>query len=126
MRTCAQASSGSEPPLRALTIQNNVVVGFPYFVNGPTRPFSAGSAPAVKTFSGNLAWNVTGCPSGSICSQNPRLPNMTLASFDGNPLAGSPVIDAAPPITAVVDDFLNRPRPVGAGPDIGAYEVQTP
>lgn len=107
-------------------IQNNVVIGFPYFVNGTLRPFSAGPAPAVKTFSGNLAWNVASCPSHAICGQNPRLTNMTLAGFDGRPLAGSPVIDAAPPIAAVIDDFLGRPRPVGAGPDIGAYEVQTP
>jgi hypothetical protein len=109
-----------------INIQNNTVVGFPYFLNGSLRSFSAGPAPAVKTFSGNLAWNVASCPSGAICGENPRLTNMALASFDGNPLAGSPVIDAAPPITAVVDDFLDRPRPVGAGPDIGAYEVQTP
>ncbi len=107
-------------------IQNNAVVGFPYFVDGSLRAFSGGPAPAVKTFSGNLAWNVTSCPSGVVCGQNPMLTDMNLASFDGRPLPGSPLIDAAPSIPAVVDDFLGRPRPVGAGPDIGAYEAQTP
>ena len=52
------------------------------------------------------------------------LANVSLASFDAKPLAGSPVIDKAPPISAVVDDVLGKPRPVGAGADIGAYEVQ--
>ena len=107
-----------------ILIQNNVVVGFPYFVDGSLRAFSAGGAPAAKTFSGNLAWNVASCPSGTICGQNPKLTNMTLAGFDAMPLTGSPAIDAAPSISAVVDDFVKKPRPVGAGPDIGAYEVQ--
>ena len=107
-------------------IQNNVVVGFPYFVDGTPRPLSAGRAPAVNTLSGNLAGYVASCPSGASCDESPRLTDLTLAGFDGAPLAGSPVIDAAPLIAEVVDDFLGRPRPVGARPDIGAYEVQTP
>lgn len=101
------------------------MIGSPYFVDASLRPFSGGQAPAAKTFSGNLGWNLASCPNHATC-QNPRLTNMTLGSFDGTPLADSPVIDAAPPIPAVVDDFLGRPRPVGAGPDIGAYEVQAP
>ncbi|NUP10289.1 MAG: hypothetical protein HOW73_29920 [Polyangiaceae bacterium] len=109
-------------------IQNNVVVGFPdYFHPGSKTLFSGGQAPAVKSFSGNLAWNVQTCPaSGTICGQDPKLSNMALETFDGRPLAGSPVFDNAPLISAVIDDFLKKPRPVGAAPDIGAYEVQSP
>ena len=106
-----------------INIHNNVGIGFPYYLTGASRAFTAGGAPGVKTFSGNLGWNVASCPSGSICNtSNPMLTNMTLASFNAKPLAGSPVIDRAPVIAAVTTDFLNQPRPVGAGPDIGAYE----
>ncbi|MFC7302594.1 hypothetical protein, partial [Cognatiluteimonas weifangensis] len=45
--------------------------------------------------SGNLVWKVKNntCPTGSLCGQDPKLANMTLASFDATPLAGSPAID---------------------------------
>ena len=105
-------------------IQNNVAVGFPYFSTGALRSFSDGSAPAVKSFSGNLIWNVDSCQSGAICGQNPKLANMTLAGFDAEPLAGSPAIDKAPMISAVTTDFLLQKRPSGAANDIGAYEMQ--
>jgi hypothetical protein len=105
-------------------IQNNVAVGFPYFATGALRSFSSGSAPAAKTFSGNLVWHAASCPSGATCTQDPKLANMTLPGFDAEPLAGSPAIDKAPMISAVATDFLMQPRPVGAANDIGAYEVQ--
>ena len=105
-----------------INILNNIAVGFPYFVNGQARPFNAGNAPGTKSISGNLAWNVSSCPSGVSCSQNPKLANMSLAAFDAEPLAGSPAIDTAPRIAAVTTDFLDGARPVGVANDIGAYE----
>ncbi|QNP40691.1 NEW3 domain-containing protein [Lysobacter solisilvae (ex Woo and Kim 2020)] len=47
---------------------------------------------------------------------------MTLASFDAEPLSGSPVVDKAPMISAVTTDFVMGKRPTGAANDIGAYE----
>lgn len=116
------AEGGSSDTVK---IQNNVIVGFPYFASPSVFSlFHGGNSSIVKSFSGNLGYNVRNCPSGQICNQNPKLTNMTLAAFDGRPLAGSPVIDAAPSLAGVTSDFLEKPRPVGAGPDIGAYEVQ--
>ena len=106
-------------------IENNVLVGFPTF-RDPSKKASVqyGDFPGSVSFAGNLAWNVkSSCPSGTICNtQNPKLTNLTLASFDAEPLAGSPVIDKAPMIGAVTTDFLMGKRPTGAANDIGAYE----
>ncbi|WP_156969424.1 choice-of-anchor Q domain-containing protein [Lysobacter concretionis] len=49
---------------------------------------------------------------------------MTLASFDPEPLAGSPVIDKAIAIDGMHTDFRNKPRPSGPSSDIGAIETQ--
>jgi parallel beta-helix repeat protein len=38
--------------------------------------------------------------------------------------AGSPCIDAGITLSDMTDDFESRPRPIGAGYDIGAYEYQ--
>ena len=105
-------------------IENNVLVGFPTYRSPSTlASASYGNFPGSVSFKGNLLWNVKGsCLSGSVCGKNPKLTNMTLASFDGEPLAGSPVIDQAPMITAVTLDFLMGKRPTGAANDIGAYE----
>jgi hypothetical protein len=106
-------------------IKNNLVVGFPYFFSPSVNTvFSGGNSAIVRTYTGNLGWNVRSCPAGNTCGADPKLTNMTLAGFDGRPLAGSAVIDKAPVLGGIVDDFLKLPRPVGAGPDIGAYEVQ--
>jgi hypothetical protein len=119
----AQIAYGEGTSTDRVNIQNNVVVGFPYFANTSTKTLmTGGSAPAVKSFSGNRGWNVRTCPSGTSCSLNPKLTNMTLSSFDAEPLSGSPVIDKAPMISAVTTDFLGGRRPTGAANDVGAYE----
>ena len=111
-----------------VSIQNNVLVGFPTY-RDPTvlsSVFYANATGVVASYSGNLVWKVKSntCPSGSICGQDPKLTNMTLAAFDAEPLAGSPVIDKAPMISAVTTDFVLQPRPSGSANDIGAYEKQ--
>jgi len=119
----AQIAYGEGASSDKIYIQNNLVVGFPYYANTSNNTLMAGGgAPAVKSFSGNMGWNVRSCPSGTTCTQNPTLKNMTLASFDAEPLAGSAVIDKAPMISAVTTDFVMGQRPTGAGNDVGAYE----
>src|SRR5207342_2858166 len=105
-----------------------VITGFPIY-RDPSKQSSvyyANATGVVASYSGNLVWKVKSntCPSGSICGKDPKLTNMTLAAFDAEPLAGSPVIDKAPMISAVTTDFLLQKRPSGAANDIGAYEMQ--
>jgi hypothetical protein len=112
-----------------VSIQNNVLVGFPTY-RDPTilsSVYYANATGVVASYSGNLVWKVKSntCPSGSICGQDPKLTNMTLAAFDAEPLAGSPVIDKAPMISTVTTDFVLQPRPSGSANDIGAYEMQS-
>lgn len=121
----AQIAYGEGASSDKVNIQNNLVVGFPYYANSSTATlFSGGSAPAAKSFSGNMAWKVRTCQTGTTCTQDPKLTNMTLAAFDAEPLAGSPVTDKAPMISGVSTDFVLQPRPSGAANDVGAYEVQ--
>jgi hypothetical protein len=116
-----------------LNIQNNALIGqIDWRGNATGNPgeLSCGhyayNSSAQTTYSGNLFWNVKSgqCPSGSTCGQNPKLANMTMAAFDATPLAGSPVIDKAPYLSAVSNDFYVNPRPSGSAADIGAIEVQ--
>jgi len=119
----AQIAYGEGASTDKVFVQNNLVVGFPYYANTSSNTLmTGGSAPAVKSFSGNMGWNVRSCASGSTCTQNPTLKNMSLASFDAEPQTGSPVIDKAPMISAVTTDFVMGQRPTGAGNDVGAYE----
>lgn len=121
----AQIAYGEGASTDKINIQNNLVVGFPYYANSSTATlFSGGSAPAAKSFSGNMAWKVRTCQTGTTCTQDPKLTNMTLAAFDAEPLAGSPVTDKAPMISGMSTDFVLQPRPSGAANDVGAYEIQ--
>jgi len=119
----AQIAYGEGASTDKIYVQNNLVVGFPYYANTANNTLMAGgSAPAVKSFSGNMGWNVRSCPSGTTCTQNPTLTNMALATFDAEPKTGSPVIDKAPMISAVTTDFVLGKRPTGSANDVGAYE----
>ncbi|WP_198032433.1 choice-of-anchor Q domain-containing protein [Aerolutibacter daejeonensis] len=121
----AQIAYGEGTSTDKIFIQNNLVVGFPYYANASNQTlFSGGGAPAAKSFSGNMGWKVRSCPTGATCTQDPQLRNMTLASFDAEPLSGSPVIDKVTMNSAVNSDFLLQPRPSGSSSDVGAYEVQ--
>jgi len=119
----AQIAYGEGTSTDKIYIQNNMVVGFPYYADASKQTLmTAGGAPAAKSFSGNMGWKVRTCPSGTTCSTDPKLTNETLAGFDAEPLAGSPVIDKAPMISAVTTDFVMGARPTGAANDVGAYE----
>ncbi|QSX77928.1 NEW3 domain-containing protein [Agrilutibacter solisilvae] len=110
---------------RAL-VQNNVLAGFPWFLNpADLSRVQAGTSPALVTHSGNLVWNVyaNACPGDSLCGQNPALKDMALATYDAEPLPGSPVVDRVAPMAQVTTDFLLHSRPLGAASDIGAYEL---
>ncbi|RNF83286.1 choice-of-anchor Q domain-containing protein [Montanilutibacter psychrotolerans] len=122
----AQIAYGEGASSDKVNVQNNLVVGFPYYANTSTQTlFSGGSAPAAKSFSGNMGWKVRTCQTGTTCTQDPKLTNMTLAAFDAEPLTGSPLIDKAPMISGVSTDFVLQPRPSGSANDVGAYEMQS-
>jgi hypothetical protein len=53
---------------------------------------------------------------------DPLLPDPVTRRF--TPAWGSPAIDAASPLALVTRDHAGRPRPLGRGPDIGAFEVR--
>ncbi len=50
-------------------------------------------------------------------------PSMSVPGADFMLAAGSPLLDQADPATAPADDFDLSLRPVGKGPDVGAYEL---
>ncbi|GAB3351864.1 NEW3 domain-containing protein [Lysobacter tyrosinilyticus] len=107
-------------------IQNNALVGYPWFLNpADLSRVQAGTSPAVITHVGNLVWNVYGntCPGDSICGQYPQLKSMTLATFDAELLAGSPLADRVAPLADVTTDFMLTSRPQGSASDVGAYEM---
>ena len=107
-----------------IRMQNNVVIGFPYFLEPGSRSmFNGGKSPAAKSLSGNLGWNVRACPDGASCAQDPKLSNMTLAAFNAEPLAGSPVVGKAEAVSCASRDYRGRPRPSGSGADIGAIQA---
>ena len=116
-----------------LIIQNNALVGqIDWRGNKQGNPgeLACGhysyNSPNPTVYAGNLFYNVkqAQCPAGSICAQDPKFKNMTMASFDAEPLAGSPVIDKGIAISGMTTDFLLQPRPSGAAFDIGAIELQ--
>ena len=73
-----------------IVMQDNLVVGFPYFRSTKSLSrFNAGKSTASKRFEGNIAWNVRECPSSSSCTSRPKLRNMSLAAFDARPLPGN-------------------------------------
>ncbi|TQD41259.1 FG-GAP-like repeat-containing protein, partial [Marilutibacter aestuarii] len=116
----------------SLNIQNNALVGqvdWRSNLQGNTGELTCGhyayNSSAKLTYSGNLFYNVKQgqCPSGSICS-DPRLASSAIASFDATPQSGSPLVDKAPYLAAVADDFYGNARPSGGAADIGAIELQ--
>ena len=129
---CLILSEGGDASSQ-LKIQNNALIGqidWRGDRTGNPGELSCGhyayNSPAVTSYAGNLFYNVkqAQCPPGSVCGQAPAVRNLSMAAFDPEPLAGSPLVDAGATVPASAIDFLNQPRPSGAGPDIGAVELQ--
>ncbi len=129
---CLIISGGGTTNSR-VNIQNNALLGqldWRSNLQGNIGELTCGhyadASTAVVAFSGNLFWGVKAnqCPAGSVCAKDPKLTNASMANFDAEPLVGSPLINAAPLIAAAGPDFYLRPRPSGAGADIGAIEKQ--
>src|SRR5688572_12464420 len=122
----AQIAYGEGATTDKIYVQNNLVVGFPYYASTSSQTLmTGGSAPAAKSFSGNMGWKVRTCPTGSTCTLDPKLTAQTsLAAFDAEPLTGSPVADKVAAISGMTTDFVNAPRPSGTANDVGAYELQ--
>lgn len=117
--------------LAKVLVQNNAFLGDTEWQSRSYGPeLSCGhyaeSSVASVVFENNLFWNVKNnqCPSGSICGKDPRLTRTAYESYDATPMAGSPLIDSAITLPAVITDFFNRVRLFGPKPDIGAIEVQ--
>ncbi|WP_182668204.1 FG-GAP-like repeat-containing protein [Marilutibacter penaei] len=110
-----------------LNIQNNAFVGQTDWRQPSelTCGHYAYNSSAKVNYSGNLFWNVKSgqCPGGSTCS-NPKLVATALGGFDATPQSGSPLIDKAPYLAAITNDFYGNGRPSGPAADIGAIEVQ--
>ena len=116
-----------------LRILNNALLGQPDFLanaRGLRGELSCGhwAEPdvAAVSLSGNLLWNLkpAPCPPGNVCGQHPKLRVMDLVGFDATPMAGSPLLDRAPALPGMTEDFHRQPRPAGFGADIGAIEKQ--
>jgi hypothetical protein len=122
----AQIAYGEGASSDKIYIQNNLVVGFPYYASTSQQTLlTAGGAPGAKYLSGNMGWKVRTCPTGATCSTDPKLTAQTsLGAFDAEPLSTSPAINKVAVISGLVTDFVGAPRPSGSASDVGAYEYQ--
>lgn len=79
-------------PTDRINVRNNLVLGFPYYLDSakPPSAFSGGRTRAIANFNGNIGWKLRNCPGDTICDRDPKLRNMSLANFDAKPLDGSP------------------------------------
>jgi hypothetical protein len=118
---CLVVSDGSG----SLNFANNAMLG-----EVDWRSPSRRSCLHYGTGGGRVTWNrdqVHGvrnnaCPTGTRCT-DPRITNRSYNGFNPLPAAGSPLIDNASSALAPVNDYHNRSRKMGHGPDIGAIET---
>jgi hypothetical protein len=68
----------------------------------------------------------SGAPSGVTFASNMERTDPQLAVMDFRPFTLSPAIDQGMPLSEVTTDIEGTPRPNGAAPDIGAYELGRP
>ena len=118
-------SGGGGDSRSKLTIANNVVLGNAYW-HDPSKLsclYYSGSDERI-VWDGNLIRRVRhgACPGNSICDSPAALEDISLQTFDAQPVTGSPVIAAADTARAPENDYFDLPRGVGGGPDIGAIE----
>ncbi|HEY0505286.1 MAG TPA: right-handed parallel beta-helix repeat-containing protein [Lysobacter sp.] len=126
---CLILTAGGDASSR-VDIHNNALIGQTDITasDGDRRSCGhyADQSTAVVNFAGNAFWNVKDdmCPPGNVCGRDPMIGNADMADFDPAPRPGSPLIDRASHQTSLSSDFQRHPRPMGAGPDIGAIEYQ--
>ena len=117
-----------------VTINNNALIGKPDWMKANQSPqpqsclfyWDSGPSTWPVAYSGNLVWQVKdgACPPGNNCT-DPLLSDANLATFDAQPQATSPLINAANTNAGTLPtDFLGTPRPTLGGYDIGAIEFQ--
>ena len=118
------------------TVRNNVLYNAHSFrgvisIDGASRPgFSSDYNSVMSRFStdgggsviGLAAWQGLGYDAHSVVATPPAL--FVAPGIDFHPLAGGPAIDAGTATGAPSVDLDGAPRPVGAGVDLGAYELQ--
>ena len=121
---CVISSSGGSTASR-LRLTNNLIIGNDYWLD-PTKLsclyYSGHSEQMVwdRNFISNVRHGA--CPGNSLCGASPGIASLNLSAFNPEPLASSPLIDTGSTVLAPSDDFRSRPRPMGNGTDIGAYE----
>jgi phage gp46-like protein len=98
-----------------VSIRNNGIVGF----------YVGIKASSPITVYGNGFWGCTTQAQANVTksacvSTDPLLTNAAAHNF--RPLLGSPWLDAGATVTLTYD-YLGNPRPMGAGQDIGAFEM---
>ncbi len=84
----------------------------------------AWTSPEIYIYDGSPAISFScvagGWPGEGNIADDPMLVGAPFGSLQL--MAGSPCLDAGTPVNAPDTDFLSRPRPQGAGVDMGAYE----
>ncbi|PNS08137.1 choice-of-anchor Q domain-containing protein [Solilutibacter silvestris] len=119
----------------ALVLQNNAISGdldWRANLQGNTGELTCAyyqdGGAAQVIFQNNLFWNLKSPPcsvgTGNICGKPPLFVDGNYKTFNPTPQQNSPLIDAGLSIPSVTQDYTGNPRVYGAGPDIGAVELQ--
>jgi hypothetical protein len=131
-RWCVNISDGST----GNTVRNNILYNFHSFrgaitIDSASRPgFVSDHNAVISRFSvdgGNsvidlAAWQALGYDAGSFVATPAQL--FVAPGSDFHLLPGAPAVNTGSATLAPNVDLEGNPRPVGAGVDIGAYEVQ--
>ena len=115
-----------------VTIANNALIGKPDWMKANQSPqpqsclfyWDSGPSTWPVSYAGNLVWQVkdTACPAGNTCV-DPQVTDASLATFNAQPQATSPLINAANTNAGILPtDLLGQARPALGGYDVGAIE----
>ena len=117
-----------------VALNNNVLIGKPDWMKADQSPqpqscmfyWDSGPSTWPVSYSGNFVWQVkdNACPAGNTCV-DPLITDATMATFNPQPQATSPLINAANLSSGTLPtDLLGQPRPTLGGYDVGAIEYQ--
>jgi hypothetical protein len=118
-------SGGGGTSSSRLRFINNLIIATPYW-HDPSQQ----SCLYYSGASEQLVWDNNfiheprnnACPGDSLCDGPPQVRNATITRFDGEPLASSPLVNAASAGFAPANDYFGTARSGSGGPDIGAIE----